>query len=176
LVWDLIRHFKLRQDARPHWSNLKHRISYSAPDEAVLTKHRRQFACNQLAARQCTQRALRSTSTSLSLHSKRFASALHAVLVVSSDPSQSKASTKTMTDTTRPQSITGGCLCGAVRFTISFPSGSDWPPLAVRTHLISGFRQRTCSQKSRTGYVTAPCAASTPAPCCPKTAASQPPT
>lgn len=25
-------------------------------------------------------------------------------------------------------SITGGCLCGAVRYTIDFPVGSSWPP------------------------------------------------
>jgi hypothetical protein len=162
--------------ATPHWPDLKHRISCAAPDEAVLTEHRRQVACNQLAARRCTQCALRTTSSSLSLHLKRFASALHAVLVISSDPPQSKDSSKAMTDTTRPESITGGCLCGAVRFTITFPNESDWPPLSVRTHLIPGFRRPTCSQKSRTVSATAPCAASTPVPCCLKTAPSQPPT
>ncbi|KAH7089156.1 Mss4-like protein [Paraphoma chrysanthemicola] len=34
-----------------------------------------------------------------------------------------------MTDTIRPESITGGCLCGAIRFTIVFPNETDWPPL-----------------------------------------------
>ncbi|KAJ9662387.1 hypothetical protein H2201_006095 [Coniosporium apollinis] len=30
--------------------------------------------------------------------------------------------------TSRPTSITGGCLCGAIRYTISFPPSSPWPP------------------------------------------------
>ncbi|KAF2121161.1 Mss4-like protein [Lophiotrema nucula] len=29
---------------------------------------------------------------------------------------------------TRPESITGSCLCEAIRFTISFPNAEDWPP------------------------------------------------
>jgi hypothetical protein len=36
-----------------------------------------------------------------------------------------------MTDTARPESIAGGCLCGAVRFVVVFPNESDWPPLTV---------------------------------------------
>ncbi|ORY16722.1 Mss4-like protein [Clohesyomyces aquaticus] len=28
----------------------------------------------------------------------------------------------------RPESISGGCLCGAIRFTITFPQDTDWPP------------------------------------------------
>ncbi|KAF2736182.1 hypothetical protein EJ04DRAFT_463621 [Polyplosphaeria fusca] len=29
---------------------------------------------------------------------------------------------------TRPSSISGGCLCEAIRFTVIFPKESDWPP------------------------------------------------
>ncbi|KAF2651465.1 hypothetical protein K491DRAFT_696448 [Lophiostoma macrostomum CBS 122681] len=29
---------------------------------------------------------------------------------------------------TRPESIAGGCLCGAIRFKITFPKEEDWPP------------------------------------------------
>jgi hypothetical protein len=43
-----------------------------------------------------------------------------------------------MTDIQRPESISGGCLCGAIRFTITFPDESDWPPLTVRTLLVDG--------------------------------------
>lgn len=35
--------------------------------------------------------------------------------------------------TSRPTSITGGCLCGAIRYTISFPASSPWPPPMVMT-------------------------------------------
>ncbi|KAF1993237.1 hypothetical protein P154DRAFT_450759 [Amniculicola lignicola CBS 123094] len=28
----------------------------------------------------------------------------------------------------RSKSISGGCLCGAIRFTIAFPNEGDWPP------------------------------------------------
>ncbi|KAF2268763.1 hypothetical protein CC78DRAFT_509931 [Lojkania enalia] len=28
----------------------------------------------------------------------------------------------------RPENITGGCLCGAIRFTVTFPNARDWPP------------------------------------------------
>ncbi|KAF2031552.1 hypothetical protein EK21DRAFT_63202 [Setomelanomma holmii] len=34
-----------------------------------------------------------------------------------------------MTNNTRPECITGGCLCGSIRFKIAFPNESDWPPL-----------------------------------------------
>ncbi|KAI9712549.1 MAG: hypothetical protein M1812_006858 [Candelaria pacifica] len=27
-----------------------------------------------------------------------------------------------------PSNITGGCLCGAIRYTVDFPEGSVWPP------------------------------------------------
>jgi len=27
-----------------------------------------------------------------------------------------------------PQSVTGGCLCGAVRYTLSFGEEGSWPP------------------------------------------------
>ncbi|KAF2009985.1 hypothetical protein BU24DRAFT_428024 [Aaosphaeria arxii CBS 175.79] len=28
----------------------------------------------------------------------------------------------------RPESIEGGCLCGAIRFKVTFPQEEDWPP------------------------------------------------
>ncbi|GME57473.1 uncharacterized protein LTHEOB_4748 [Neofusicoccum parvum] len=33
-----------------------------------------------------------------------------------------------MTSESRPESITGGCLCGSVRYTIHFPPDAEWPP------------------------------------------------
>ncbi|KAF1950787.1 hypothetical protein CC80DRAFT_528710 [Byssothecium circinans] len=33
-----------------------------------------------------------------------------------------------MPSNSRPESISGGCLCGAIRFTITFPNEADWPP------------------------------------------------
>ncbi|KAL8721263.1 MAG: hypothetical protein Q9225_002005 [Loekoesia sp. 1 TL-2023] len=33
-------------------------------------------------------------------------------------------------------SITGGCLCEAVRYTIDFPAGSTWPPQSLHTFLM----------------------------------------
>ncbi|KAF2241016.1 hypothetical protein BU26DRAFT_525550 [Trematosphaeria pertusa] len=36
-----------------------------------------------------------------------------------------------MAQTNRPDSISGGCLCGAIRFTVNFPNESDWPPKGV---------------------------------------------
>lgn len=28
----------------------------------------------------------------------------------------------------RPDQIAGGCLCGAIRYTIDFPDAESWPP------------------------------------------------
>jgi hypothetical protein len=38
-----------------------------------------------------------------------------------------------MAQSNRPESIAGGCLCGAIRFTVVFPNESDWPPKNVRS-------------------------------------------
>jgi len=31
----------------------------------------------------------------------------------------------------RPDKITGGCLCGAIRYTITIPPDMEWPPIYV---------------------------------------------
>lgn len=36
-----------------------------------------------------------------------------------------------MTSKSRPESITGGCLCGSIRYTIHFPADAEWPPSHV---------------------------------------------
>src|SRR4051812_21192334 len=32
----------------------------------------------------------------------------------------------------RPEKLTGGCLCEAIRYTITIPPETDWPPTLVR--------------------------------------------
>jgi hypothetical protein len=57
----------------------------------------------------------------------------------------------------RPESIAGGCLCGAIRFTISFPNDADWPPQGVRP-LPS--LTLSLAYDLRMAFVNAQCAAS----------------
>ena len=37
----------------------------------------------------------------------------------------------------KPSHITGGCLCGAVRYQMVFPKESDWPPGVCLLFIIS---------------------------------------
>jgi len=42
----------------------------------------------------------------------------------------------------KPSHISGGCLCGAVRYQMVFPKESDWPPGVCLLFIIS----RTCGR------------------------------
>ncbi|KAF2204670.1 hypothetical protein GQ43DRAFT_478033 [Delitschia confertaspora ATCC 74209] len=43
----------------------------------------------------------------------------------------------------RPQSLSGGCLCGAIRFAISLSSDGDWPPTTNGTCQCTACRKHT---------------------------------
>ena len=40
-----------------------------------------------------------------------------------------------MAEQSYPSQITGGCLCASIRYTISFPDASSWPPY-VRPEIV----------------------------------------
>ncbi|KAF4546096.1 uncharacterized protein LTHEOB_4748 [Lasiodiplodia theobromae] len=50
-----------------------------------------------------------------------------------------------MTSASRPDSISGGCLCGAIRYTIQFPAGAEWPPSHNATCQCTQCRKTTGS-------------------------------
>ncbi|KAE8389120.1 hypothetical protein ETB97_002970 [Aspergillus alliaceus] len=41
------------------------------------------------------------------------------------------------TNPKHPPEITGGCLCGAIRYTVHFPRGSTWPPMSASCQCTS---------------------------------------
>ncbi|KAF4310843.1 putative duf636 domain protein [Botryosphaeria dothidea] len=50
-----------------------------------------------------------------------------------------------MTSKSRPESITGGCLCGSIRYTIHFPADAEWPPSHNATCQCTQCRKTTGS-------------------------------
>ncbi|KAH7043172.1 Mss4-like protein [Macrophomina phaseolina] len=50
-----------------------------------------------------------------------------------------------MTSKSRPDSVTGGCLCGAIRYTIHFPADAEWPPSHNATCQCTQCRKTTGS-------------------------------
>ena len=78
-----------------------------------------------------------------------------------------------MAPSSQPGSITGGCLCGAIRFTISFPKDAEWPPSLVGPFKVMNFT--TLLTYSRMVRVSAQCAASTQEAYCLRTVRFQPP-
>lgn len=39
--------------------------------------------------------------------------------------------------TTRPEQITGGCLCGSIRYAITFPEDASWPADVWNDHSLN---------------------------------------
>jgi hypothetical protein len=47
-----------------------------------------------------------------------------------------------MTDHKSPVTVTGGCNCGSIRYTITFPTDTQWPPESVRSQSSLSSAQR----------------------------------
>lgn len=61
-----------------------------------------------------------------------------------------------MSQTKLPVSVPGGCLCGAIRYTITFPGHAEWPPQGVP--LPPRPMPIQVNNDGRTQPVNAPCA------------------
>lgn len=60
-----------------------------------------------------------------------------------------------------PLSVTGGCLCGGVRYTITFPENAEWPPQGVQ--YPRSYWNSDNNNNYRIPHANAQCAANLPA-------------